>query len=136
MRLLETRITTLMYLVGGASAAGLLVALAPGTVLGLLVDWRPAEPLEEVIVRSWGSLVGLLGLALVYGARHAGARRLALLLSCGGKGIFLLTLLAVAPELAGPLAPVVLFDGLAVLLFAAHLVATRSAASRRASPVD
>ncbi|MEE4301278.1 MAG: hypothetical protein V2J24_17690 [Pseudomonadales bacterium] len=132
--MLEQRIVPLMLVVGSASAAGLLVALAPEVVLGLLLDWAPADAFGEVIVRSWGSLVGLLGLGLLYGARHEGSRRLALLLSCAGKATFLGTLLILTPELLRPLGPVVLFDGLAVVLFAIYLLRTHADDAERPPP--
>ena len=122
MRMLVDRIEVIMRIVGWASAAGLLVAIAPAMVLGEMLGWTPADAFSEVVVRSWGSLVGLLGLALVYGARVPGARRLALMLSCAGKACFLILLVAFAPALLWPLAPVVAFDGAAVLLFAGYLL--------------
>ena len=84
--------------------------------------------LGEIIVRSWGSLVALVGAILVYGAFSPKNRPLILTVAGISKLIFVGLLLTLGTEFWPKIAPFVVLDSIAFILFAIILIDMRSLA--------
>jgi hypothetical protein len=83
-------------------------------------------PLADVVVRSWGALIALVGAMLIYGAYHPAGRPLILTVAGLGKLIFIGLVLAQGGRYAAHQAGVVVVIDLAmVALFTGYLVAVR-----------
>ena len=82
----------------------------------------------RLVVRNWGVLVGLIGLALIWGAFRPAVRPLALALGGISKTVFIALVLSHGTNyLSAQAGMAVVIDALAVLLFAAYaLTATRA----------
>jgi hypothetical protein len=98
-------------------------------------------PVAQIVVRSWGVLIGLVGLMLIYGAFDVASRRLALLVAAASKIAFISLVLVFGQQfLQHQVGTSVVVDSIMVVLFVAYLVAaprseatTASGAAARAS---
>ena len=87
-------------------------------------------PVAEIVVRSWGVLIGLIGLMLIYGAFNEGSRRMALLVAAVSKAAFIALVLWLGRGfLEFQVGMAIVVDSIMVVLFVAYLVATRRPAA-------
>jgi hypothetical protein len=113
----------IMLVSGLMTCAGFHAAIAPEDSLRSNFGQTLDGPLAELIVRNWGALIGLVGVALIYGAFHSGARRLALVIAAASKSYFILLMLTLGrPYLHGQVALAVVIDAVMVVVFLAYLV--------------
>ena len=84
-------------------------------------------PLADLLVRSWGSLVGLVGVMLIYGALHPPARTMALLIAGLSKILFIGLVLSHGTRFLYYAHLSLFVDAVMVGLFAVYLVASRRA---------
>ena len=94
----------------------------------------------DIVVRSWGALIALVGLMLIYGAFDTAARPLVLGVAGASKLVFIGLVLSHGTRFLGPAALPVAVDSVMVLLFAWYLVASwrtpaRPAATSMTAPV-
>jgi hypothetical protein len=89
-------------------------------------------PVAQIVVRSWGVLIGLVGLMLIYGAFDVASRRLVLLVAAASKIAFISLVLFFGQHLLEhQVGTSVIVDSIMVVLFAAYLiVAPRAEAAR------
>jgi hypothetical protein len=83
-------------------------------------------PVADVVVRNWGSLITLMGIMLIYGARRPAGRPLALTIAGASKAIFIALVLAHGGRFLGYQAGIaVIVDLVWVVVFAVYLLAVR-----------
>jgi hypothetical protein len=88
-------------------------------------------PLAQILVRSWGVLIGLVGVMLIYGAFSEANRRMALLVAGASKIAFIALVLGYGRQfLQFQVGTAIAVDAIMVLLFAIYLIATRNAGAR------
>jgi hypothetical protein len=115
-----------IMLAGGLITLSMLsAAVAPRLVFRMMFGDEPDGPLALLLARNWGVLIGLTGAMLVWGAFHAEARTLVLLVAGASKLTFIALVLSHPPYRAKALVPLVV-DGALVALFAVYLLAGRS----------
>lgn len=119
-------IKNIMLLAGALTSTMLLATIAPHTALQATFGASVQGPLAELLVRSWGALVALVGGMLVYAAYHPAQRPLVLVVAGASKLVFVVLVLAHGSHYLGTAGPAVLLDTLLVAVFATHLWATRS----------
>ena len=103
-------------------------AVAPQASLRSTFGESLEGPVAEIVVRSWGSLIGIVGLLLIYGAFRPGTRPAALCVAGASKVIFIILVLTYGRHLLGYQAGVaVIVDSFMVALFATYLVNSRNA---------
>ncbi len=101
-------------------------AIAPEAALTSMFGESLTGPLANIIVRSWGALIALVGLMLIYGAFHPPVRGMVLVVAGVSKAIFVgLVLSEGGRYLAGQAAMAVAVDSVMVVLFAWYLLAAR-----------
>lgn len=106
-------------------------ALAPQASLQANFGASLDGPVANIVVRNWGALIGMVGLALIYGAFQPAARRLVLVLAAGSKIVFIALVLTFGRAFLGHAAgTAVVADSLMVALFLLYLVRGRRAADR------
>jgi hypothetical protein len=123
-----THIKGLMLLAGALTSTMLLAAIAPHMALQATFGDTVQGPLAELVVRSWGALVALVGAMLVYGAYHPAQRVLVLVVAGISKLMFVGLILAQGSRYLGSAGLTVVVDGLFVAVFAKYLWAARPTA--------
>jgi hypothetical protein len=107
--------------------------LSPGPGLRSTFGEELSGPLAEIVVRSWGALIGIVGLLLIYGAFHVTARRVALTVAAASKLIFIGLVLSLGRQYLPAAKLSVVLDSIMVLLFLWYLWAGREPASTTAA---
>ena len=101
-------------------------AVAPQAALQSSFGETLEGPVADIVVRSWGVLITLVGAMLVYGAFHVAARPLVLTVAGLSKLAFIALVLTFGRAFLGHGAGVaVVSDIVQVALFAGYLAATR-----------
>ncbi len=119
----------IMLLSGALTCTMLVAALAPQAALTSQFGSSLQGPVAEVVVRSWGVLIALVGGMLLYGAYHPAQRTLVLVVAGSSKLAFISLVLVQGGELLHHQAGVAIaVDGLFVLLYAGYLVSLASQA--------
>lgn len=137
MNLIVRYIKWIMLVTGLLTASMLYYAISPQSSLAADFGQGLDDPLAVLLVRSWGILVGLVGLMLVYGALIPPARRLVLSVAALSKLTFVLLMLgAGSAYLAYRIRYAVIVDSITVLLFVAYLLATRHPMRAPAQPAN
>jgi hypothetical protein len=78
---------------------------------------------ENVVVRGWCALIGLMGIILIYGAVHPSVRNYSLIIAGTNKVIFILLALLFGKQyLSFGLGTAVVVDAVMIVLFAIYLV--------------
>ncbi len=88
--MLAAQIEWILWLTGLATAGALVLFLAPVPMMKMLFGQAPSDVLSLLIARHWGLLVCLVGVLLMYAARHAEIRVPTLLVAIGEKAPFAL----------------------------------------------
>ena len=115
-----------MLLFGSSTTSMFVVSIAPDFALKMMFGETLTGSLAEVFVRSWGVLVGVVGLMLIYGAFNDPVRKLVLSVAAVGKLAFLTLLLTTGDAYLAKTAATVVFDGLAVVLFTLYIMTAKS----------
>ena len=113
------RIKPVMLVSGLLTCTMFFAAFAPQAALRSTFGGTLEGPLAEVVVRSWGALIGLVGAMLIYGAYVPAVRPLVLVVAGASKLIFIG--LVVWQGLGGRAVVTIVFDLGMVTLFAAYL---------------
>ncbi len=120
-------ITWIMLVSGALTCTMVYAAVAPKAALRATFGETLEGPLAEIIVRSWGSLIALVGAMLIYNAYDPPGRSLVLIVASLGKLIFIGLVLAQGGRYlrrqAGLAAAV---DLVMVALFIGYLAGARS----------
>jgi hypothetical protein len=124
----------IMIVSGVLTTTMVYAAIAPQAAVVSTFGETLEGPLAGILVRSWGTLVGLVGGMLIYGAFDAAVRPLVLVVAGASKAIFIGLILAQGSRYVGEAALALLVDGMAVVLFAWYLVA-RATVRTPATPV-
>ena len=105
-------------------------ALSPQAALRSAFGETLDGPVASIVVRNWGALIGLVGLALIYGAFNPAARWLALMVAAASKAVFVaLVLTSGRPYLGHRVGVSVAVDSVMVLVFVGYLLRRESAAA-------
>jgi hypothetical protein len=120
------RIKGIMLVTGALTCSMVIVVLAPQAALRLIFGETLNGAVAEIVVRSWGSLIALVGATLIYGAYDPPGRRFILSVAGLGKLTFVGLVLVYGRELLGQLVGfLVVADSVMVVLFALYLIGVR-----------
>jgi hypothetical protein len=124
MSAIVTHIRWIMVVAGVLTFTMIQAAIAPEAALTSTFGESLTGPLANIIVRSWGALIALVGLMLVYGAFHPPVRPLVLVVAGVSKAFFVALVLSHGGRyLAGQAAMAVVLDSVMVVLFGWYLLA-------------
>jgi hypothetical protein len=119
-------IKPLMLVSGALTTTMLYAAIAPVAALESTFGESLSGPVAEVVVRSWGILVALIGVMLVHGAFHPATRGLALAAAAVSKLAFIVLVLSNGWRYMGHGAGIaVAADSVMVALFVWYLAETK-----------
>ncbi|MDP1757015.1 MAG: hypothetical protein Q8L38_06180 [Pseudohongiella sp.] len=122
MQFIRTQFKWIMLLAGVLPCTMALAIVAPQTALQNTFGATLDGPLADVVVRSWGMLITLVGAMLIYAAFRPAHRTLVLLVAAISKAALLMLIAGPGREFASTAMPVIIADGLMVLIFTVYLV--------------
>jgi hypothetical protein len=126
MTIIVEKIKWIMLVSGVLTCTMIYAAIAPQAALRGTFGEALEGPLAEIVVRNWGVLIALIGAMLIYGAYHAAARPLVLVVAGVSKIVFIVLVLAQGSRYLGQQAGIAIaIDAVWVMLFALYLLATR-----------
>ena len=113
-------------MVGGVLTCTMVyAAIAPQAALLATFGETLPGPLAELVVRSWGVLITLVGAMLVYGAFYPAQRQLVLVVAGISKLAFAALVLSYGGRYLATAGMAVAFDLAMVALFVTYLLRTR-----------
>ncbi len=128
MATIVSNIRWIMILAGVLTFTMIHAALAPEAALNSMFGETLEGPLADIIVRSWGALIAIVGAMLIYGAFDPPTRPLVLIVAAASKVFFIGLVLSYGGRYLGHQAGVALVvDSVMVVLFGWHLLAARTA---------
>lgn len=125
MHLIRKHIKWIMLVAGVLTCTMALAIVAPQLTLQRTFGESLDGPLAEVIVRSWGVLITLIGAMLIYAAYSPIHRKLVLLVAALSKAALLVLIAGPGAQYAATASPVLVLDGLMVVVFTLYLVSAR-----------
>jgi len=127
MRVLVANIKWIMLVSGLLTCSMFLALIAPQSSLQNTFGAGLDGPVANIVVRNWGALIGIGGLALVYGAFNPAGRGLALAVNAASKTVFIALVLTAGRQFLGYQAGIaVVADSIMVVMFVAYLLGARS----------
>ncbi len=82
---------------------------------------------NEIIIRNWSALIGLIGIMLVYGAFVEPVRKFALIIAGMSKAIFITLVLCYGKQyMSFGAGTAVIADSIMIVLYLAYLIGSRS----------
>ena len=127
MRWIAARTKWILLVSGLLTLTMIQAAIAPQAALRSMFGATLDGPVAEVVVRSWGALIALVGAMLVYAAFRPAVRPLVLTAAGASKLVFVGLVLTYGRPLLGHQVGVsVAVDSLMVALFSVCLLAGRT----------
>lgn len=114
-----------MLISGVLTATTLYGLFAPQAALESMFGASFSGPLETLVIRSWSSLVGLIGLVLIYGACSERNRVFCIAIAALSKVVFVFLVLVYGQAFLATAAPAIILDSLVIVLTLAFLVSVR-----------
>ena len=125
MNFIVKNIKWVMVISGVLTATMFYGLFAPQAAVESMFGASFGGPLETLIIRSWSSLVGLIGLVLIYGAFSERSRVFCISIAALSKVIFVSLVLIYGQEFLATAAPAIIMDSLVIVLTLSFLVSVR-----------
>ena len=119
--MLVKNIKWIMLVAGVATCTTLAAVIAPQDALVNMFGSSLTEPLANLVVRSWGFLVFLMGALLIYGAFDQDSRMLCIFTAGLSKIGFLLLILMFGTKYIDTLWVTIAFDSIVVVVLGIYL---------------
>lgn len=116
----------IMLIAGLLTCSMIFAVFAPQAALISMFGEALTEPLAQVVVRSWGFLIFLMGVLLIYGAFKPVYRNLCLVIVSLSKIGFISTILIFGAQYIEKSAVTLILDSILIALFAFYLVKVKS----------
>ncbi|WP_411746447.1 hypothetical protein [Reinekea sp.] len=126
MNIIFTNIKWIMVVAGVLTCSMIFAVLAPQAVLISMFGETLTEPLAEVVVRSWGFLIFLMGALLIYGAFRPAYRNLSLVIVSLSKIAFISIILIFGVQYIEKTAVTLILDSILISLFALYLIRAKN----------
>jgi len=127
MNIIAKNIKGIMLVTGVITCSMIFAAIAPEAALMNTFGASISGPLAEIVVRSWGMLITLVGAMLIYGALRPVYRSLVLVVACISKAVFVGLILIIGGQFMDKAVLTVIFDTLCVLLYTGYLLGAKPA---------
>jgi hypothetical protein len=125
MNFIIKNIKWVMMISGALTATMLFGLFAPQVAVESMFGATFSGPLETLIIRSWSSLIGLIGIVLLYGAFNERYRVFCISIAAFSKVVFVTLVLIYGQAFLATAAPAIVMDCLVILLALAFLVSVR-----------
>lgn len=126
MNLIITNIKWIMIIAGLLTCSMIFAVFAPQAALISMFGEALTQPLAQVVVRSWGFLIFLVGALLIYAAYKPVYRNLALVFTSISKIVFIALIVIFGTQYIDKSAVTIVLDSVLVLIFLSYLVKVKS----------
>ena len=126
MNIIITKIKWVMIIAGLLTCSMIFAVFAPQAALISMFGEAISDPLGEVVVRSWGFLIFLMGVLLIYGAFKPVYRNLSLVIVGVSKIAFISLIVIFGEQYIEKSAVTIIFDSILIALFAFYLIKVKS----------
>ena len=126
MNIIITHIKWIMVFAGLLTCTMIFAVFAPQAVLISMFGEALTEPLAQVVVRSWGFLIFLMGVLLIYGAFKPVYRKLSLVIVSLSKFVFISLIIIFGVQYIEKSAITLILDSILITLFAFYLIKVES----------
>ena len=126
MNIIITKIKWIMIIAGLLTCSMIFAVFAPQAALISMFGEAISDPLGEVVVRSWGFLIFLMGVLLIYGAFKPVYRNLSLVIVGISTIAFISLILIFGEQYIEKSAVTIIFDSILIALFAFYLIKVKS----------
>lgn len=126
--MIVNNIKWIMLFVGAFTCTTLFAVIDPQNALINLFGSNLTEPLADLVVRSWGFLVFIMGTLLIYGAFSANSRMLCVITVGISKLGFLFLILIFGTDYIDTLWITVAFDAMSILVLAVYVFSYKTRA--------
>ncbi|MDP2128501.1 MAG: hypothetical protein Q8K97_14115 [Pseudohongiella sp.] len=117
MNFIHAHIKWIMVVAGVLTCTMVLAAVAPQLALQRTFGDTLDGPLANVVVRSWGVLITLVGAMLIYAAFNPVHRKLVLFVAATSKAALIGLIAGPGSSYMAAATPVLVFDSLMVVIF-------------------
>ena len=126
MNFIITNIKWIMIIAGLLTCSMIFAVFAPEAALISMFGEALTEPLAQVVVRSWGFLIFLIGTLLIYGAYKPAHRNLALVFTSISKIAFIALIVIFGGQYIDKSVVTIVLDSVLVIVFLTYLVKVKS----------
>ena len=126
MNIIITNIKWIMLIAGLLTCTMILAVIAPETALISMFGEALTEPLAQVIVRSWGFLIFLMGALLIYGAYKPEYRNLVIVITSISKIVFIALIVVFGTQYIDKSLITMIFDSILVVVFTCYIIKVKS----------
>jgi hypothetical protein len=111
-----------VMLVSGLLTATMFYGLfAPQAALESMFGVSFLGELQDIVVRSWSALVGLIGVVLIYGFFNEDVRKFSLIVAAFSKLVFVILILFFGPQFLAKAWPAVTMDVVVIFVALVYL---------------
>ncbi|MCC4833124.1 hypothetical protein LMH66_10820 [Shewanella sp. 10N.7] len=118
----------IMIVAGGLTCSMIFAVFAPQEALISMFGESLTEPLAQVVVRSWGFLIFMIGVLLIYGAFRPIYRNLALVLASTSKVAFISLIVMFGAQYIEKSLLTITLDSIFVIVFLGYLAKVKRTA--------
>jgi len=136
LNILLTNIKWVMIIAGLLTCSMIFAVFAPQTALVNMFGEALTEPLAQIVVRSWGFLIFLMGVLLIYGAFKPIYRNFSLVIVCLSKIAFISIVLIFGDQYIEKSAVTLILDSALVTFFAYYLIQKRAVSQKELSNIE
>ncbi|TYK66243.1 hypothetical protein [Colwellia echini] len=126
MNVITSNIKWIMIIAGLLTCSMIFAVFAPQSTLISMFGETLTEPLAQVVVRSWGFLIFLMGVLLISGAFNPVYRNLALVLTSISKIAFIFIIFMFGAQYIDKCLITIVLDSVLVIIFLTYLVKVKS----------
>ena len=126
LNIIINNIKWIMVIAGVLTCSMIFAVFAPQEALLSMFGATLTEPLAQVVVRSWGFLIFLMGALLIYGAFRPEYRNLALALISISKIAFISIIAVFGAQYIEKSLLTIILDTVLVIIFLTYLVKVKS----------
>jgi hypothetical protein len=126
MNIITTNIKWIMLIAGLLTCSMIFAVFAPQVALISMFGEALTQPLAQVVVRSWGFLIFLMGVLLIYGAFKPVYRNLSLIIVSLSKIVFISLIITFGVQYIEKSVVTLIVDLIFITLFVLYLIKVRS----------
>jgi hypothetical protein len=126
MNIITANIKWIMFIAGLLTCSMIFAVFAPQVALISMFGEALTQPLAQVVVRSWGFLIFLMGVLLIYGAFKPVYRNLSLIIVSLSKIVFISLIITFGVQYIEKSAVTLIVDSIFITLFALYLIKVKS----------
>lgn len=126
LNIITKHIKWIMVMAGLLTCSMIFAVFSPQATLIRVFGEALTQPLAQVVVRSWGFLIFLMGILLIYGAYIPVYRKLALTVVSTSKIVFITLIVIFGEQYIDKSMLTIIFDSTLVFIFICYLIKVKN----------